>query len=118
MAHLPSRALISMLGTVLWGDIGPLTVYRNKNRKLVAFQKTWPKEIPTAEQIAQRQLFTDAAAAWRALTPAQQAQWEFATLRASLMMHGYALFVHHQIEHDDGPIRTLQRQTRTNLIPT
>jgi len=117
MAHLPSERLLSFLGTVLFGDIGPLTVYRNMNGKLVAFQKTWPKHTATPFQIAQRQLVTDAAEAWQELTPDMRAQWETATQRGSLRMTGYNLFVHHQLEHDDDAIRTVQRQTQTHLIP-
>jgi len=117
MAHQPQEALFSMLGTVIYGDIGPLTLYKNMNGKIVAFRKTWPKEVPSFLQLRQRQLFRDAAAAWRALTKAKKAQWETATLRSSLRVSGYGLFVHHQLEHDDAAIQTLQRQTGTDLIP-
>ena len=117
MAHLPSEKLLSFIGTAIYGDIGPVTVYRNKNKKLVVFQKTFPKTIPSPDQAAQRQTFIDAATAWRALAAAQRKQWEIATLRASLRMHGYDLFVHHQIAGDDAAIRAVQRQTRTTLIP-
>ena len=117
MAHLPAERLLSFLGTVLWGDIGPLTIYRNMNGKLVAFQKTFPKHVPSPFQVTQRQLFIDAAAAWRALTPSKRAQWETATQRASLRMTGYNLFVHWQLEHDDEAIQAVQRQTNTDLIP-
>jgi len=117
MAHQPQENLFSMLGTVIYGDIGPLTLYKNMNGKIVAFKKTWPKEVPSPLQLAQRQLFRDAAAAWRALTPAQKAEWESATLRASLRVHGYDLWVHHQLAHDDAAIQALQRQTETQLIP-
>lgn len=118
MAHLPAEKLLTFLGTVIYGDIGPLTIYRNKRGKLVAFQKTFPKHVPTPFQVTQRQLFIDAAQAWRALSPTQKAEWETATQRGSLPMTGYNLFVHWQLEHDDEAIQAVQRQTNTHLIPT
>lgn len=117
MAHLPSERLLSFLGIVLWGDFGPTTLYRNKNGKLVAFQKTFPKKAPSAAQLLQRQLFIDAATAWQQLTTTQQAQWELATKRTSLRMTGYDLFVHNHITGDDDAIRAVARQSATTLLP-
>lgn len=109
--------LFNYFGTIVWGDLGPVTIYKSKRGKLVSFAKTWPKEGPTAEQLEYRQLFTDAAAEWQKLTKDERRQWELATLRAGLTMTGYNLFVHYQIKHDIGNIRALQRQTQTELVP-
>lgn len=117
MAHQPPRDLLSYLGTVIWGDLGPLTMYRNKKGKMVAFAKTWPDKPASALQQAQRDLFTAAAAAWQALPAPSRAQWELATHRASLCMAGYALFVHHQLKGDDQALRAVERQTQTTLLP-
>jgi len=117
MAHQPSRALLSVLGVVVWGDIGPLTLYRSKQGNLVAFKKTWPKEPASPEQKILRDKFVAAAAAWKALTNHQRAQWELATNRTSLCMHGYNLFVHHQLVADDQAIRAIERQSDTTLLP-
>jgi len=117
MAHQPARNLLTILGLVQWGDLGPLTLYKNKQQKLVAFMKTWPKGPASPEQKIYRDRFTAAAAAWKALTPTKRHQWELASQRASLAMCGYALFVHHQIIKDDHAIQAVQRQTRTDLIP-
>lgn len=117
MAHQPPEKLLSFLGTVAWGDLGPLTLYRNKQGKLVAFKKTWPKGPASPEQKIYRDKFRAAAIAWKALTQFKREQWELATRRASLYLAGYALFVHWQTVGDEAAIRTLQRQTDTDLIP-
>lgn len=117
MAKQPLTNLYSVFGFLIWGDLGPVTMYRNKKGRIVAFSKTWPKKPASPEQQIQRQRFTDAAAAWRALTAAARQQWELATRRASLCMHGYDLFVHWHTSQDDEAIQTLQRQTGTTLLP-
>ena len=117
MAHQPAKNLLTVLGLVQWGDIGPLTLYKNKQKKLVAFIKTWPKGPASPKQKLYRDRFRAAAIAWKALTPAKRHQWELASQRASLAMCGYALYVHHQTMKDDEAIKAVQRQTSTNLIP-
>jgi len=115
--HPDIGRLFNYFGTIIWGDLGPVTIYRSKRGKLVSFAKTWPKEGPTPEQLEYRQKFIDAAAAWQALNKEQREQWELASLRASLTMTGYNLWVHYQIAADIDAIRTIQRQTQTDLVP-
>lgn len=110
-------SLFSILGLVYWGDVGPITCYKSKRGKVVAFLKTWPKKPPSEAQQEQRDRFTAAATAWQALTLEQQAQWHLASQRASLCMHGYDLFVHWHMLGDDDAIATLERQTKTDLLP-
>jgi hypothetical protein len=117
MAHQPKTALYSVLGWVIWGDLGPVTMYRDKQGKIVAFPKTWPKKPASPAQATQRALFIAAATGWRALTAQQRAAWELATRRASLAMHGYDLWVHWSLTEDEQAIRTLERQTGTTLLP-
>lgn len=116
MAHQLDTDLFSYLGWVVWGDVGDITVYHDKRNRIVAFDKTFPQKPPSPKQEAQRQLLTDAAEAWQALTPAQRQAWELATKRASLAMCGYCLWVHHQLTGDDQAIKTIERQTHTTLI--
>lgn len=117
MAHHPKRSLYTVLGLVAWGDLGPLTIYRSKRGQVVAFAKTWPHKPPSEAQTAQRQKFTDAAAAWQAFTADQRAQWETASRRASLCCSGYCLYVHWHLTADTKAIRTIERHTRTTLLP-
>jgi len=117
MAHTPTRSLFTFFGFVIWGDIADLTAYRNRKGKFVLFAKTWPHKPPSPAQLAQRQRITNAAAGWRALSPATRQQWHLAARRASLCAHGYHVFVHWHLTGDDLAIQTLERQTGTELLP-
>jgi len=117
MAKTPLDKLYSILGTVIWGDLADMTMYRNRKGRVVAFAKTWPKDPASTLQLQQRAKMTAAAAAWKALTGDERANWELATKRASLCMHGYDLFVHWQLINDATAIATLERQTNTTLLP-
>lgn len=117
MAHQLPRSLYTVLGWVIWGDLGPVTIYRNRKGKVVAYAKTYPAKPPTDDQLTQRQKFCDAAAAWQQLSPDTRRQWELATRRGSLCLNGYGLFVHWYTTDDDEAIATLERQTNTTLLP-
>jgi hypothetical protein len=117
MPHQQQARLFASLGFVIWGDLGPTTIYRNKKRKVVFFAKTWPHKPPSEAQTIQRQRFIDAAAAWHLLSASARATWELATRRASLCATGYDLFTHWHITNDNAAIHTLERQTRTTLLP-
>jgi hypothetical protein len=116
MAHQTLDHLYTCLGFVIWGDLGPTTIYRNKRGLVVFFDKTWPDKPASPAQTVQRQKFIDAAAAWQNLLAAQRRQWETATRRASLCMNGYDLFVHWSLTNDADAIHTLERQTGTLLL--
>jgi len=109
--------LFSYFGFVVWGDFGPITMYRSTRGKIVWFAKTWPDKPASPLQQQQRDRLTAAAAQWTALADAQRAQWELATHRGSLCMTGYNLFMHWKLTQDASAIRTLERQTRTTLLP-
>jgi len=117
MASTTTRRLFSLLGLVAWGDIGPLTMYRRKDGRLVIFKKTWPNEKPTGDQLDQRSRYSCAALAWRALTPDKRTAWTQAAARASLCATGYNLFLHWKLSGDDSAIATLEHQTSTSLLP-
>jgi hypothetical protein len=118
MAHQTLDHLFTCLGFVIWGDLGPTTIYRNHKGRVVFFEKTWPHKPPSPEQIVQRARFTEAAAAWQELTFLAKCRWALAVRKASLCMTGYNLFVYWYTSGDEASIRTLERQTRTTLLPT
>lgn len=117
MAKQPARELMHLFGFIAWGDFGELTMYTSKRGKVIIFTKTYPKEPASEDQTTQRNKMTAAAIAWKALTHTARAQWELASLRASLCMHGYDLWQHWQLIGDASTIQTIQRQTHTDLIP-
>lgn len=118
MPRTPLRDLITFFGFIAWGDVAQMTVYRDKQGKMIWFPKTYPDKPPSQAQLDNRQRFTDIAAAWRAISQETRDQWHLATRRGSLTMHGYDLFVHWQMLGDDEAIRAVERQTQTVLLPT
>lgn len=117
MAHTPQTNLLTFLGTIIWGDLGDLTIYRNYKGKMVVYNKTWPKAPQSPNQLLQRQRFTDAAEAWQDLTIQERETWELATKKLSLGLAGYALFVHWQTMGNEQAIQTIERQSGLTLIP-
>lgn len=117
MPHQTAERLFSLFGLVLSGDFDSITMFRSKRGKVVWFSKTWPDQPPSPLQIEQRARMSTAADLWQQLSLSEKAQWDLATRRASLCMHGYDLWQHWKLTGDDSAIQTLQRQTGTNLLP-
>lgn len=117
MAHQPAERLFSLFGFVIWGDFADLTMYRSQRGKVVVFPKTYPGSPGSPLQQAQRNRLKAAAADWVALTEDQRSQWDLASRRASLCSTGYNLYLHWKLTGDDSAIQTLERQTRTTLLP-
>jgi L-amino acid N-acyltransferase YncA len=117
MPHTTKTHLFSFFGFVVWGDFAEMTMYRNQRGKIVWFQKTYPHQEASPDQLYYRAKLTTAAAEWQALTNDQRAEWELATKRGSLTMNGYHLWIHWRMTRDASAIQTLQRQTSTDLIP-
>jgi len=117
MAKQPARDLMHLFGFIAWGDFGDLTLYTSQRGKVIIFRKTWPEGPASDAQLTQRNRLAAAASTWQSLNDSQREQWELASLRASLCMTGYDLFVHWKLIADPSAIQTLQRQTNTNLIP-
>jgi len=118
MAFEPVAGLFNFLGLVAWGDIGELTVYKSKRKKVVWLKKTYPDKPASPAQLDRRAYWSAATAAWRALTQTQRTQWNLAARRASLCAHGFNLWMFWQINGDLAAIRTLERQTHCALLPT
>ncbi len=117
MPHTTLENLYGLMGFIIWGDLAEVTIYRDKQGKMVWFKKTYPDKPASQAQLDNRARMTGYAAAWQALSTEARAQWELATKRASLAMQGYNLFVHWKYSADDQAIRQIERQTRTSLLP-
>ncbi len=117
MPHTTLDTPYGLLGFIIWGDLAEVTIYRDKQGKMVWFKKTYPDKPASQAQLDNRARMTSYAAAWQALSTQARAQWELATKRASLTMQGYNLFVHWKYSADDTAIRQIERQTQTSLLP-
>lgn len=112
----PTSNILCILGWRPTGDLDGLTAYTSKRGKVVWFLKAPPTCPPTMWQISQRNKFRCIAAAWKALTAEAREQWHLAEVRGYLNITGYNLFTWWCIHRDDAIIRTIERQTGTNLI--
>jgi len=115
MAEQAPARMMTVLGLLPGGDLGPWTIYRNKRGLVVWFKKAPPLAPPTDKQLTQRNQFRIAAMCWKALSPEQRAQWELAARRTTVCMNGYDLYIHFALNPKDRRKETLQRQTGTVL---
>lgn len=117
MSHL-LRLVTRCAGLRVTGDIGPLTVWTNRNLRVVAMVKSPPTTPPSPLQRANRQLWQDCASAWRTLTPAQKQDWEAASKDAKAMATGYNLFTKIYLTGDLSLLALLREVTgRTCFYP-
>lgn len=117
MALIPGSPLITILGFRPTGDLGPLTIYTAANGTIVAYLKAPPKEPPTYYQQRQRNRFRLCGWLWDQLAQEKRDQWNLAAARTNAAIHGYGLFTYWQMTKDLPPIRTIERQTFTRLVP-
>lgn len=116
MAINPTSKILTILGMVEWGDIGPVTIYRRADRRLVIFPKTWPDKPPSPKQLADRTRFTAASNEWRALSNAERENWATAARRTSAPITGYNLWMFWRLTRNRPQIETIQRQTGVTLL--
>jgi hypothetical protein len=112
MAHQREGRFFNLFGILVWGDLGPLTLYRNRRKKIVVFKKTIPRAPPSAEQKIQRQNFRYATIAWKQLPIEKKRIYKIAAQRVSLCMTGYNLFILHRLSKDPVPVETVFRQAK------
>jgi len=117
MTQLLGPFIPALLGFRPTGDLGPLTIYTSKRGKIVAYPKAPPTSPPTYYQTRIRNQFRLVASLWNQLEQAKRDQWNLAASRINAAIHGYGLFTYYQITHNLTPIRTIERQTHTSLVP-
>lgn len=117
MPHTTPENLYGLLGFIVWGDLAEVTIYRDKQGKMVWFPKTYPDKPPSEAQLAQRAKLTMAARYWGYMSQRRKNQWHLAAARASLCMHGYDLYIHWFLKQTTEEMRTIARQTNTQLYP-
>lgn len=114
---LADTQLLRFMGFNTQGDLGPWTFYTGKRGQLVWFVKSPPLEPPSPLQTRQRNAFRLNGYLWRQLSPKHQQNWETASKRAHLGINGHNLFTYWNLTKDNATIATVERLSRTNLIP-
>jgi len=110
-------SILRYLGWNTQGDLGPWTFYTSKRKGLVWFIKAPPLEPPSPMQIHQRNKFRLVAATWRSLSAEQRNNWSLAARRAHLQITGYNLFTYYLTRNDPAVVRTIEQQSRVDLLP-
>lgn len=110
------KNLLALLGLNPSGDLGAFTIYTSRRKGIVWFVKAPPKCPPTYLQRRQRNAFLLAAMCWRKLPSGTRQAWQRAARLAFLKCSGYNLFVYFQLTKDRAAIRTIERQTATELL--
>jgi len=108
---------LKLIGFSPTGDLGPLTAYTSTRAGTVWFTKSPPTKPASDWQRRQRDRFTLAARAWRALTDANRRRWNRAAQLARLYIHGYNLWIWWQLKRHRPTLRTIERQSGVTLIP-
>lgn len=107
---------LNFLGLRIQGDIGPVTCYRSTRRGMVWFPKAPPRKPASDLQNALRAKWRGILDDWNAFPPATRAKWMAITKKASLSLHGLALYIWWRNSLDDSIIITLQRQTGITVL--
>lgn len=94
------------------GDLGGLTFYTSKRKKLTYFPKAPPTTPPNYWQLRNHHRFRLAATTWKHSGQQNRDRWELATKRLSLRLTGYNLWVHYITTHDVDTIETIFRQAK------
>src|SRR5216684_5549072 len=68
--------LLTVIGVYVAGDLGDLTVYTNKNGRIIWFPRSPPTKPPTEKQIAQRNRFKRARQNYDELSESDKESWE------------------------------------------
>jgi len=107
--------LFHLMGMVAWGDIGPFTMYKNKNGKVVVFLKTIPGKPASELQTHYRNRFAAGCILWQMLSPSERDDWNLATSRLSIPLTGHNLFLSFILRPDDQALATINRQSGIDL---
>jgi len=108
--------ILNFLGLRPTGDFADLTAYTTSAGKTVWFLKSPPQKPPSVRQLHQRQMFRNAARAWRELGQETRNDWNEAARRAHLYLSGYLLFLVWIVTPDRPAIRTIERLSGITLL--
>lgn len=116
MAHLKPKTL-HLLGLSPTGDIGPFTMYTTRRGNPVWFPRAPPLSPPSTRQVHERNRWIVAAMRWKALPPAEQKNWKRAAQRVHLKITHYNLFMYYVLTDDEPVIRTVEHNSKIQLLP-
>jgi hypothetical protein len=105
-----------LVGLIVSGDCGPLTIYTDRFGRKVPFPRSPPKEPPSPLQVTQRTKFQTAITNWKSTTAANRENWEAMSLKLSLPMTGLNAFISCSFRDDERLVETLRHQSGIALL--
>lgn len=105
----------NLIGLIVSGDLGRLTIYTSKRLKKVWFPITDPPNPPTDLQVWTRQKFSNASKLYRCLSDDERSQLKRCCKKLALVCTGPALWTCLCFRPDETFRQTLQRQSGISL---
>ncbi len=105
----------NLLGLAVSGDIGDVTIYKNKNQKVVVFPKDMRQDKQSARRLEQQSRFKIAQSNWSALTNQEKQDLEKMSKILYLPATGQNVYISVQLRDDVEGYETLSRQSGVEL---
>ncbi len=105
----------NLIGLAVSGDVGDVTIYRNKNQKVVVFPKDMRQDKQSARRLEQQSRFRIAQSNWSALTNQEKQDLEKMSKILYLPATGQNVYISVQLRNDVEGYETLSRQSGVDL---
>lgn len=113
---LDLKNLISICGWTVQGDLGGWTTYTSRRHGLVFYAKAPPLTPPTWAQSLIRLNFSNAAAAWSAMTQSAKDDYQRANSLCHSRMTAYNLFLSIALKNGTGLKEAVEQATGITLV--
>lgn len=105
----------NLIGMIVSGDIGPLTIYTDRFGRKVPFPRSPPKQPPSAKQSERRSQFRQAVINYMALSKGEKQKWENLTKKLSIPQTGQNLYISLSFSQDNSAFQTVLSQAHMTL---
>lgn len=112
MARTPPPAL---LGLQVSGDIGGVTIYTDRHRRKIVYDKAPPTSPASPLQAVQRSRFAEAVRLYRNLSTSHRANLETVTQRAAFCLTGQNLWISACLQDGNANLQSLGRRFNLDL---
>jgi hypothetical protein len=109
--RMVTHRVLRYLGLSIAGDLGPWTMYTNKNGKQIAYPRAPPEKPPTTSQIRQRNRLRVCMQNWKAETIATKALWNVMVAKLHLCAVGMNLYLSLSMRPDQDELDNANRRT-------
>lgn len=104
-----------LMGILVSGDVGDLTIYTDRFDRKVPFPRSPPKQPASPKQLLLRARFRIAQANYMATTKQVKQAWEDITKTLSIPQTGQNLFISLSFSQDHAAMQTLVQQSSITI---